>query len=79
MTFAESSDFPRTNTGKRILSPDEARLREEFAKAVLPVCYEEAIEAFKRAGFPDEQWRLGVALDAYHMADAMLVARNIER
>jgi len=24
-------------------------------------------------------WRVGVALDAYQMADAMLVARNIER
>lgn len=77
MTFAESSDFPQTR--KRSLWLDQERLRDEFAKAVLPACYEEAIEAFKRAGFPDEQWRLGVALDAYHMADAMLVARNIER
>jgi len=26
--------------------------------------------------FPDEHWRMGLALDAYQMADAMLKARN---
>ena len=26
--------------------------------------------------FPDEDWRMGVALDSYQMADAMLKARN---
>ena len=26
--------------------------------------------------FPDEDWRMGVALDAYKMADAMLKARE---
>lgn len=26
--------------------------------------------------FPDETWRIGVALDAYLMADAMLIARG---
>jgi hypothetical protein len=26
--------------------------------------------------FPDEDWRMGVALDSYQMADAMLKARG---
>jgi hypothetical protein len=26
--------------------------------------------------FPDEDWRMGVALDSYQMADAMLKARE---
>ena len=26
--------------------------------------------------FPDEDWRMGVALDSYQMADAMLKARK---
>lgn len=26
--------------------------------------------------YPDENWRYGLALDAYKMADAMLAARN---
>lgn len=28
--------------------------------------------------FPDETWRIGVALDAYLMADAMLAARGAQ-
>jgi len=76
MSTAYSSDYLPE---RKITHPGLVRLRDEFAKAVLPACYEEAIEAFKRAGFPDENWRVGVAFDAYQMADAMLVARNIER
>ena len=26
--------------------------------------------------YPDENWRIGIAIDAYAMADAMLVARE---
>ncbi len=26
--------------------------------------------------FPDEDWRMGVALDSYKMADAMIAARS---
>ena len=77
MTFAESSDFPQTR--KRFLSLDQERLRDGFAKAVLPACYEAAIQTLENEGFSDENWRVGVALDAYQMADAMLIARNIER
>lgn len=45
-------------------------LRDYFAakamQALLPTVTE----------FPDEHWRVGVALDAYQMADAMLKARE---
>lgn len=58
---------------------DRELLRDEFAKAALPTCYESVIKTLENEGFPDENWRVGVALDAYQMADAMLVARNIER
>lgn len=49
---------------------DGMTLRDYFAAkalaAVLPTITE----------FPDENWRVGVALDAYMMADAMLAARG---
>ena len=77
MTFAESSDFLQTRESSLLL--DQERLRDEFAKTALLACYESAIKTLENEGFPDENWRVGVALDAYQMADAMLIARNIER
>ena len=72
MSTAYSSDYSKTV--KRILTPDEARLREIFAAAALPECYREACKEFDRTGVP-ENWRIGVAMDAYAMADAMLAVR----
>ena len=54
---------------------DRATLRDEFAGQALLVCYAEACREFEKTGFP-EYWKLGVALDAYAMADAMLEARK---
>lgn len=53
-------------------------LRDEFAMKVLPSIYTVAIlEAQEGSGlFSDENWRYGLALDAYKMADAMLQARK---
>ena len=45
-------------------------LRDYFAAQAMPVLLEQTTE------FPDENWRLGVAWDAYKMADAMLIARG---
>ncbi len=28
--------------------------------------------------YPDENWRIGIAMDAYLMADAMLAVRDVE-
>lgn len=51
------------------LSPTKT-LRDEFALASMQVGL--AINT----AYPDENWRYGLALDAYKMADAMLAARE---
>jgi hypothetical protein len=45
-------------------------LRDYFAAKAMPVVLHNC------DSFPDENWRMGVALDAYAMADAMLKARE---
>ena len=57
------------------LSKKERNLRDEFAKAALPACYANFVRDAETLGYM-EDWRHGVALDAYMMADAMLKARN---
>lgn len=53
-------------------------LRDYFAAKVMPAIYEVAmIEAADGSGlFKDDDWRMGLAIDAYAMADAMLKARE---
>jgi hypothetical protein len=45
-------------------------LRDYFAAKAMEV------NLYKCECFPDEHWRIGVALDSYAMADAMLKARS---
>lgn len=45
-------------------------LRDYFAAKAMQATLSSITE------FPDETWRIGVALDAYLMADAMLIARG---
>ena len=45
-------------------------LRDYFAAQAMAVVLAQIND------FPDETWRMGVALDAYKMADAMLVVRG---
>ena len=45
-------------------------LRDYFAAKAMPACLASCDE------FPYENWRIGVAMDAYAMADAMLAARK---
>lgn len=56
----------------------ETRLRDEFAIAALPAVYREAMAGARQGSglFQDEHWRMGLALCAYKMADAMLAARK---
>lgn len=58
--------------------PEAKTLRDEFAMKVIPSIYTTAIlEAQEGSGlFVYEDWRYGLALDAYKMADAMLQARK---
>lgn len=57
---------------------DNLALRDLIATTMLPAIYENAmLEAQQGSGlFQDDQWRLGLAFDAYQLADAMLIARG---
>ena len=50
-------------------------LRDYFAARVMPAVYSEYCSSAEKVGF-DEGWMMGVAMDAYAMADAMLAARE---
>ena len=51
--------------------------RDYFAAKALPCIYADAMASAAEAGlFHDPDWRIGIALDAYAMADAMLKARE---
>ena len=51
-------------------------LRDYFAAKALPSIYADCVAEMNKSGFPDENWREGVAKDVWMMADAMLKARN---
>ena len=51
-------------------------LRDWFAAKAMPACYAETCRDCGVNGWP-EDWKMGVALDAYAMADAMLKAREL--
>lgn len=56
-----------------------ASLRDEIAARMLPVIYHEYHAAIARGDhLGDPEWRIGLSLDAYAMADAMLIARARE-
>ena len=50
-------------------------MRDYFAAKAMPACYAEYCTHANIQGF-DEGWKMGVALDAYALADAMLKARE---
>ena len=52
-------------------------LRDYFAAQVLPAIYEEHFNGIRNKEYQlDPDWKLGLALDAYEMADAMMEARK---
>ena len=63
-----------------VVVPDEdgMTLRDYFAAKALPAVFAEAMaEAREGSGlFQCPEWRVGLALDAYKMADAMMKARG---
>ncbi len=62
--------FPRPFSGGTQYAQEGMTLRDYFAaKAMQIVLYQCDF-------FPDTDWRDGVAMDAYKMADAMLKARE---
>ena len=75
----EETAFPCTET----LNPGESfspgmSLRDYFAASVLPAIYREfwIDQNAGRLGALSPDWRSGLAIDAYAMADAMLKARE---
>jgi hypothetical protein len=52
-------------------------LRDYFAAKVMPSCYAEYCTYANPHGY-SKDWRMGIALDSYAMADAMLKAREAE-
>ena len=52
-------------------------LRDYFAAKAMPSCYAEYCAYANAQGY-SEDWKMGVALDSYAMADAMLKAREAE-
>lgn len=53
-------------------------LRDYFAAKAMPAIYQDMWEDVRagRFGNVPEDWKIGVAMDAYAMADAMLRARE---
>lgn len=51
-------------------------LRDQFATAVLPAIYEDAVKVNMGLAFSNPDWRAGVASEAYKIADELLAARN---
>ncbi len=69
MTISAFPVLERGGNGLELTDPGMA-LRDYFAaQAIGPLLQQ--IEAYS-----DENWRIGIAIDAYAMADAMLVARE---
>ena len=52
-------------------------LRDYFAATAMTACYAEYCAHANVQGY-EEGWKVGVALDSYEMADAMLKAREVK-
>lgn len=52
-------------------------LRDYFAARAMTACYAEYCAHANVQGY-EEDWKMGVALDSYAMADAMLKAREVK-
>lgn len=63
------------NTDEAVRAASGMTLRDYFAAKALPACYADYCKHAEDQGFV-ENWKMGVALDAYAMADAMLAARG---
>ena len=69
-TTSTSETTEQNARQKAIPSMAELDMRDYFAAKAMPSLLSTVTE------FPDEHWRVGVAVDAYAMADAMLAARE---
>ena len=77
--FKDMPAFPILNYSMRCISPihQGITMRDYFASEVLPAIYEEHFKGIRNEEYSlDSKWRLGLAMDAYAMADAMIEART---
>ena len=65
--------FPESGARGRASGGEGMNLRDYFAAKAMQV------SLYKCEYFPDEHWRMGVALDSYAMADAMLEMREMKK
>ena len=59
-----------------LLSPGMS-LRDYFAAKALPAIYEEVSREWVERGCPVD-WRQGISMDCYSLADAMIEARKVK-
>lgn len=54
-------------------------LRDYFAGQVIGAAFRDLFDGWRARGEPvTEEWPMGIAVDAYRVADAMLVARQTQ-
>ncbi|HAM74184.1 MAG TPA: hypothetical protein DCQ09_00780 [Alcanivorax sp.] len=78
--------FPQgKQVGQCSVSEGGMTLRDYFAAKALPAIYRDMWEDWRASARGEaptmcvpEDWMVGVALDAYKMADAMLIARDTD-
>jgi hypothetical protein len=70
--------FPLAEPGNCVSASEGMSLRDYFAAKAMPAMYRDFWDDFRagRNGCVPEDWRMGIALDAYAIADAMLAARE---
>lgn len=73
-----SANYPKPGRGTQFKvsgpPPETISLRDEIAMRLLPALYSTA--AADERTFQHDDWPVGLALDAYRIADAMLAARE---
>lgn len=65
--------FPEAGARGKASGGEGMSMRDYFAAKAMQVSF------YKCEYFPDEHWRMGVALDSYAMADAMLEMREMKK
>lgn len=66
--------FPETGERGKAAGGEGMTLRDYFAAKAMTECLRSLHD--DEGVYPDEHWRVGVAMEAYAMADAMLEARK---
>lgn len=73
---ADGNLVDELNTPSSETAEAQTSLRDQFAAAVLPGIFSHAVAVNGPIGFTNQDWRKGVASEAYAIADEMLAARN---